>query len=53
MANEGIGFSMAVDHISGNLFFFNFYLATRQPNLDHYQGDGLTHPLLITVILQF
>ena len=32
---------------------FNCYLAAQQPTLGHYQGDSLTHPMLITAFLQF
>ena len=32
---------------------FNCYLAAQQPTFGHYQGDSLTHPMLITAFLQF
>ena len=28
---------------------FNFYLAASWPNLGHYPGNSLTHPMIITV----
>ena len=31
-----------------NFFFFNFYLVAPWLTLDHYRGDSLTHPMLIT-----
>ena len=34
------------------LFFFNFCLAAPWPTLDHYHGDSLNHPKLITTFLQ-
>ena len=33
--------------------FFNLNLVVPQPSLDHYQGNSLTHAILITVFLQF
>ena len=37
-------------HLSliNSFFFFNCYLAAPRPTLGHYQGDSLTHPMLIT-----
>ena len=34
-------------------FFFNCYLAAPRPNLGHYRGDSLTHPMLITAFYNF
>ena len=31
--------------------FFNCYLAAPRPNLSHYRGGSLTHPMLITFLL--
>ena len=33
-------------------FFFNCYLAVRQPSLGHSQGDSLTNPMLIPAFVQ-
>ena len=35
-----------------NFFFFNCYLAVSRPTFDHFQGDSLTNPMLITVFVQ-
>ena len=32
-------------------FFFNCYLAAPRPTLGHYRGGSLTHPILITSVL--
>ena len=32
----------------GVSYFFNCYLAAPQPTFDHFQGDSLINPLLIT-----
>ena len=35
------------------MMFCNFYLAALRPTLGRYQGDSLTHLMLITTFLQF
>ena len=35
------------------LNFFICYLAAPWPILDHYRGDSLTHPMLITALFSF
>ena len=44
---------MAGAEFSLNSSFFNFCLAALWPTLGHYQGDSLTHPVLITAFGQF
>ena len=35
------------------IYIFNCYLADPRPTLGHYQGDSLTHPMLITAYYIF
>ena len=51
-----ISHSEEIKYIADNrvfFFFFNCYLAAPWPNLGHYRGDSLTHPMLITVFYIF
>ena len=42
-----------LDQFTFSLFFLNCYLAAPRPILDHYWGDNLTHPMLITAFFIF
>ena len=44
---------LAASDLFGMFFFLNCYLATPRPTLGHYQGDSLTHPMLITAFCIF
>ena len=43
---------LATQYLS-TITFFNCYLATPWPTMDHYWGDSLANPMLITAFFTF